>query len=174
MLQQYANETRVATQAGRHPFTDKRRDAILRESLPRTVGGHVPMVIVGYDVTLADYNNASTFWTGRSKASIVVRQMLQALGMPEAYWPDQVERHLLFVDLLPWVSRSLVMTDDPRLQLLKYLSLARPLITVSFGAIPSSLAAANFAHLNGINLGRDTFLAYVGIPTLQHTTSVPL
>lgn len=67
------------TGAGQRSFTEISRQAVLKESTPRTAYGYVPAVIVGDDITLDEYLRGATSFRGGSQAAAVLQQVFQAL-----------------------------------------------------------------------------------------------
>ncbi|KAJ8658217.1 hypothetical protein O0I10_006225 [Lichtheimia ornata] len=141
-------------------------DMMLDQALPHTVDGYTILVLLGADITIADFDNAQSFLGGASRAGDLTRNILTRLGRLDIEAYHFTPHPFPFVNLYPWPN-TVDTRDDAIEQLQTYMTLVQPIVTVSFSSSVTSVAFADFLHHNGLTLQTgNRYLQYVGIPRL--------
>lgn len=139
---------------------------LLEQGSPCTVGGFTVVVLIGADITISDYDNASSFLGGDSRAGDLTQQILTRLGGLDFPNYRFTARPFPFVDLYPWKD-TVTTRDDAIDQLQVYMTAVLPIVTVSFSSWVSSVGFADFLHHYGLSFQEgNRYLQYVGIPRL--------
>jgi hypothetical protein len=178
----YATRYPHVTNTSQHGFPDKMKKALLSQATPALVDGKNALIAVigsGLDTSQESWEDASPFFSGKSRTGHVFVQLLSRLHAWEygdAYFDGQNILPLLqagafpFVDLCPWPVKSELKGDHLSAAvglLRKYISIVQPLVILTFSHRPSSTARANFAHTRGVSI-KVRFLATVGQLNLVH------
>ncbi|CAO3665646.1 unnamed protein product [Umbelopsis vinacea] len=154
------------------PFSSSYPQTLLLQSVPRLYKGQVIAVFVGRDVTAEDFLSGRSFLDAESEPPQPSRAGQKFLDL--VYYLTRMEGTLArarpikkitslfpFVDLYPWLGKLFLPKAMEFLQ--SYFQTAMPILGVTLGEEPSSIAAANFVHANGL---QGVYTPHVGKPRI--------
>ncbi|KAJ8657308.1 hypothetical protein O0I10_007125 [Lichtheimia ornata] len=128
------------------------RTMILQQALPKVVGGHVVLIVVGAEISHGSFKTATPFFvnsrSGEVTKTLLCRQAAWSSGQ-ENFSLDRFQPDLFpFIDLYPWLDT--INTKKAALrQLYGYLSTTEPLVVASLGKHPTSALFSNLLHHHG-------------------------
>ncbi|KAJ3011083.1 hypothetical protein HKX48_007038 [Thoreauomyces humboldtii] len=167
-VQQDSEDHPVETGCGMYPMTDEKISVMLDQATPHQLNGHTVVALIGKDITREDYFQPKTFLSGSSRAGFLTRDLLaryQATETNTALMPSLLPAIFLpFCDLFPWLSHKELLLAIAQLH--RYLILVKPLVTVTFSRLVTSVLRANCKHAYGCSTRR-FLLREVGIPVIQ-------
>jgi hypothetical protein len=109
----FANAHPAISGAYAHLFTDGLEEATRNQALPQPYKGLTIVVLIGRDISLADYLSERSFLGGYSRAGLLTRDFLRRNAQAEAeyegrMWLDQSFNPALFpyVNLWPWLKHD--------------------------------------------------------------------
>ncbi|SCZ91752.1 BZ3500_MvSof-1268-A1-R1_Chr5-1g07650 [Microbotryum saponariae] len=144
------------------PLPAKTLNTIFGQAVPSQIGGLVPMVHVGLDITLEAYLDGSPFWSGHSQAGHIARIFTQQHAAYELGRDDfELDVSAMpFVDVFPWPCKADL--DLGLAQLMNYLGIVvLPILVIAPSHLSFSCAMANWLHPFGIGLDTEIF-SHVG------------
>lgn len=112
-LRDFANAHPAITGTYAHLFTESLEEVTRKQALPQLYKGSTILVLIGRDISLADYLAERTFLSGYSRAGLLTRDFLHRNARAEAecegrMWLDQSFNPALFpyVNLWPWLKHD--------------------------------------------------------------------
>ncbi|KAI5855390.1 hypothetical protein BZA05DRAFT_466184 [Tricharina praecox] len=173
-LYRFATENPEATKTDRIPLPDDWLTVNIAQATPIFFAEHVLFALVGKDITHDDFTRCCPFFSPhgpeRSRTAALTTYILSQLHTIENGFrilsPIPFHSGMFpLVNLFPWIGQGKVL--DMIGYLRQYFAAARPLIAIGMGYTVCSVMKANFLHQYGMRQ-KDSFLKYVGVPTLQY------
>ena len=188
--QNYANEHPATTGTGLNPVTDHLAQLILDSAIPSyTDNGFCPIVILGSDITVELSQTPSKPFLAvdplKSRASSTyiasAANWLESWEMERSRPVDSAFKTLVdqncfpFVDVYPWPGKDESDLAVCTWLLRRYLDLAWPIVLLSLGQKPSSVALSNIWNDNGLpysvrSLSGKFIQDWVAVPAIRFST----
>ena len=169
----YASTNPAETGTHTHDFTDARANSTMTQGTPRQYKQYTLTVFLCKGVALSDYMREKSFWNGGSRGGLLTKELLQRIVEGEAQSNGRNGPHYTlrpegsiwcYADFWPWLWHK---DEPPASDLLRsYLSIVRPLVTISYSRIVNAHVMADFADKKEI--GMSTFAETIGDITIQY------
>lgn len=158
-VQAYTVKSPESTGSAIHAITDRVRNMIRDQAIPKMIGKYSLMVTIGSDLPPNAIADAYSFYGGHIDSGNLCAGILNQLGSWEigqymkiiALTVElQKAQCLPFVDLYPWTKKTDSDLPIALATLRSYLQSTKPFIVLTFSHKVSSAAAGSFQHPHGI------------------------
>ncbi|CDH48423.1 predicted protein [Lichtheimia corymbifera JMRC:FSU:9682] len=143
---------------------------ILQQAMPKTVQGHVVLVLVGTDISRHDFKTATPFFAAGRPGAVTKTLLCQ-----EAAWANGDKDFTLdcfqsttfpFINVFPWLDTVNTKKSALR-QLYEYFSITKPLVVTGLGKCAATALFSNLLHHQGCGHRSEGF-SYISTVALPH------